>query len=111
MIAVKIEQFNKEEIDQRKTIAAVKRILTDYGRLVNIELSENKQVDDYIKSIQSAIKKLPSDERKLIEAKYKEEMTIDQIGFINHYSRRQIFRKLNQAYVDFAICCDIVILK
>ena len=36
MIAVKIEQFNKEEIDQRKTIAAVKRIMGRCQRIGQI---------------------------------------------------------------------------
>ena len=129
-----------DQIDEKRTIEAAKRVLHEYARLLHIvdhalldidmqsrsvqtlsfssyvKKIEQKdrnyeEIRSYLNKIQICINRLDFSEIELINLRYVEGLTIAEIAKKIGNSDRHIFRRLNRMHINFAIVYGIAIKK
>ena len=136
-----------DQIDEKRTIEAAKRVLHEYARLLHIvdhalldidmqsrsvqtlsfssyvnadaallEKIERRdrgyeEIRAYLDRIQSCINRLELKERELINLRYVEGWTVEEIAKRFSNSKRHIFRRLNHMHINFAVIYGIAVKK
>lgn len=136
-----------DQIDEKRTIEAAKRVLHEYARLLHIvdhalldidmqsrsvqtlsfssyvnadaallEKIERRdrgyeEIRMYLDRIQSCINRLELNEIELINLRYVEGRTIEEISEKFSNSERHIFRRLNHMHINFAVIYGIAVKK